>query len=707
MKNFLDSLRLDGRRKLPVIYQTEASECGLACLAMIACYHGYEIDMFSLRRKFSISLQGITLANLIDIASRMEFTSRPIRLEIEFLYQLSTPAILHWDLNHFVVLSEVIGDRLVIHDPACGKVEMSIAEVSKHFTGVAVEVDPGIEFKRKVELQPLGMRNLLGKVRGLKTSLTQILILALTLEVFSLVGPMLHQWIIDDALVSSDADLLTIVVVGLSGLALLQALVTYFRSHILIYLGASLNVQWVANVVTHLLRLPVSYFEKRNVGDIQTRFGAIQSIQQILTMSFVTAVLDGAVGLTTLGMMLVYSPTLTAISGVVVLAYAGIRQLRFHALRAAAMGQLVRYGAQQSMFLESLRGIQAIKLFNMQSNRMNRYMKLVVETANCDVQIKNVARNFEALNGILVAVETGLVLWLGGRFVLAGQFSIGMLMAFLAYKMQFTGRITSLVDRIIELRMLRMQGERLADIVLTEPEEDQAQPYLSTEQIQPTLELRNIYFRYSDGGPWILKDFSLKIESGESVVLVGASGAGKTTVLKILLGQLVPQLGEVLVGGIPMHHIGLAQYREMLGAVMQNDQLFAGSLMENISFFEEKINLAKIEEAAAFAQIHEDICRMPMGYNSLVGDMGSTLSGGQKQRIFLARALYKNPKFLFLDEATSHVDTEMESSIGLAIGKLSMTRIVVAHRLETIRTSGRLIFVGPIPQLREISQISQ
>lgn len=695
--SLFENLQLDGRNKLPVIYQAEASECGLTCLAMIAGYYGHEIDMITLRRKFSVSLKGLTLANLVEIASRLELVCRPIRIELDYLSQVATPAILHWDFNHFVVLQKVSGKYVIIHDPAQGRIRISISEFSKHFTGVAVEVAPGVEFKRKAEVQPLGIRNLMGKVRGLKSSLVQILILAFTLEVFSLLGPMLHQWIIDDALVSHDIDLLAIIIIGMTGIALLQTLVAYFRSRILTFMGSSLKVQWVANVVGHMLKLPTTYFEKRNVGDVQTRFGAINTIQQIVTTSFATAVLDGVIGITTFLMMLIYSPILAAVSLGIVIVYALIRFLRFNSLKNASLGQIVRYGMQQTMLLEILRGMQTIKLFNSQANRLNRYMKLVVETTNCDVKIQNVTRNFEALVGFLTALETGLVLWFGGKYVIAGNFSIGMLMAFTSYKMQFTTRIISLVDRSIEFKMLRMQAERLADIVLTDIEPENSSPYLTSEEISPSLEMRNVYFRYSDSEPWILRDFNLKIEVGESVVFAGVSGAGKTTVLKILLGQLLPQSGEVLVGGVPLLNLGLTRYREMIGAVMQNDQLFNGSLLENIAFFDEKFDLHRVEEAAKRAQIHDDILKMPMGYNSLVGDMGSTLSGGQKQRVLLARALYKSPQILFLDEATSHVDTNMEVSIGQAINQLAVTRIVVAHRLETIRASGRLITIGKIP----------
>jgi len=395
-------------------------------------------------------------------------------------------------------------------------------------------------------------------------------------------------------------------------------------------------------------------------------------------------------------MMLLYSPALAAIPVVTVAVYAILRSLRFASLRAASLGQMMRYGAQQSLFLESLRGIQAIKLFNNQATRLARYMKLVVDTANCDVQVQRLGQFFEAANGTLLAVESGLILWVGGHAVLGASFTVGMLMAFLSYKTQFSARVTSLIDKVIDLRMLRLQSERLADIVLSKPEAEPVLPYLSAQEVVPSLELRNVSFRYAETEPWVIQRFSMRVEPGESVVLVGPSGCGKTTLLKILLGQLAPQVGEVLVGGVPLQQLGVGRFLDMAGVVMQNDQLFAGTLAENISFFDEQCDPARVERCAALAQVHEDIRLMPMGYNSLVGDMGTTLSGGQKQRILLARALYKQPEILFLDEATSHLDGALETSIAGAIAGLAMTRVVIAHRQETIRAGGRQIQVGPI-----------
>jgi ATP-binding cassette, subfamily B, bacterial CvaB/MchF/RaxB len=690
----LDGLNLGFGKKLSLVLQTEGAECGLACLAMVAAFHGYQTDLQHLRRKFTVSLKGLNLAQLIQVAGRMNLSCRPLRVELRALGQLVLPTILHWNLNHYVVLKQIKGNKITIHDPAVGLQTLTLEEVSKHFTGVAVEVEPNIRFQKRTERQSIRLRGLMGRVRGLKTSLLQALMLALALEIFVLVGPFLTQWIIDDALVSGDKDLLTVIVIGILLLGLLKTAVSAVRSWVLMYLGTSLNLQWVANVMEHLLRLPVAFFEKRHMGDIVSRFGAISAIQQTLTTSFLAAMLDGVMAITTLVMMFVYSPLLGFIALGAVALYGVLRLVRYDALRMASEGQIVRLARQQSHFMETIRGIQAIKLFNRQADRKTRFLKLAVDSTNSSIAIQRLNITFQTINSLLVAMEGALILWLGSKSVMDHTFTIGMLMAFIAYKDNFTGRISSLIDKSIEVRMLRIQAERLSDIVLAVPEPDLPQPLFACETVEPSIELRNVRFRYADGEPWIIDGLNMQVGNGEAVVLVGPSGCGKTTLLKIMLGQLQPVEGEVLIGGIPLAQLGLAYYRSLIGAVMQDDQLFAGSLADNISFFDSAPNQAWVEGCAQLAQIHTDILKMPMGYNTMVGDMGTTLSGGQKQRIFLARALYKRPSILFLDEATSHLDTALEKDITSAIATLKLTRIAIAHRPETISASGRAISLG-------------
>ncbi len=692
MKALLDALSF-GAGRVPVILQTEAAECGLACLAMVAAPHGLRTDLPTLRQRFSLSLKGATVADLVRMADELRLTARAVRAEMAHLPQLQLPCVLHWDLNHFVVLTELTRKGAVIHDPARGVRRMPLAELSTHFTGVVLELSPAPDFQPRTERQAVTLRQLLGHVTGLKRSLGQIFVLALALEVFMLLSPFFLQWVVDGVLVSADRDLLVTLGIGFALLVLLQVATGAIRSWAVLYLSATLNLQWLSNVFAHLMRLPVSWFETRHTGDIVSRYGAVQQIQQTMTTSFIEAVLDGLLVVLTLAMMWVYSGTLSAIALGCVAVYALLRWAFFRPLRDATEEAIVHDAKRSTHFLESLRGVQSIKLFNRQHDRQAQYMNRVVDAMNATIATRKLDLMFGVMHKLVFGLERIAVIWVGALLVMDRNFSVGMLFAFFAYKEQFALRVSGLIDKLVEMKMLKLQGERLADIVLTAPEAQLDLPQRERE-IEPRLELSGIHFRYSDAEAPVLDDFSLTIEPGESVAIVGPSGCGKTTLLKLMLGIHSPQAGEMRVGGVPLKQLGLRAWRDMIGTVMQDDQLFAGSITDNISFFDLNPDLAWVEECAQLASVHDEIEAMPMGYHTLIGDMGASISGGQKQRLLLARALYKRPKILFLDEATSALDVDRERLVNQAIRQLSLTRVIVAHRPETIASASRVVVLS-------------
>ena len=689
--SLLDALSFGGaRRRLPMLLQTEGAECGLACLAMIAARHGFDSDLATLRRRFSVSMKGATMADLVRVAGQLHLNPRAVRAEMEHLPQLELPCILHWDLNHFVVLKEISGGRAVIHDPARGVRRLAMAEVSRHFTGIALELSPEADFRPGVERQTVGLRQLLGRVTGLKRSLAQIFLLAFALEAFMLLSPFYLQWVVDGVLVSDDRDLLITLGIGFGLLVLIQVGAGAIRSWAVLHLSSTLNIQWLSNVFAHLMRLPVTWFDRRNTGDVMSRFGAVQHIQQTMTTSFVEAVLDGLLVVVTLAMMLVYSGSLTAIALASVVAYGLLRRAFFRPLREATEEAIVFDAKRSTHFLESLRGVQSIKLFNRQADRQARFMNLVVDSMNANIATRKLDLMFVVLHKLVFGIERVAVIWVGALLVLDHRFSVGMLFAFLAYKEQFAQRVSALIDKAVEIKMLRLQGERLADIVLAEPE-----PVVDVAARlgdgTPTLEVVDVGFAYSASEEPVLRKLSLRIDPGDSVAIVGPSGCGKTTLLKCMLGILAPQAGRIRIGGVDLQQVGLRAWRDMIGTVMQEDQLFAGSIVDNITFFDADADTAWAEKCARVAAIADEIEAMPMGWHTLVGDMGTSLSGGQRQRILLARALYKRPKFLFLDEATSALDVDREREVNAAIRQLDITRVIVAHRPETIASAGRVI----------------
>jgi ATP-binding cassette subfamily B protein RaxB len=688
----IDALRLSpfGRPRVPVLLQSEAAECALACLAMVVAAHGHRTDLPTLRQRFSLSLKGATMADLVRMAGELRFNARALRVEPEQLQQLTTPCVLHWDLNHFVVLTEVRGSTATVHDPARGLRRLKLHELSEHFTGVALELAPSVDFSPRVERQSIGLRRMVGPVRGLKRSLAQILLLAVALEVFVLGGPFLLQWVVDDVVVSNDRDLLLTLGIGFGLLVLLQVVTAALRSWAVLHLSATLNLQWLGNVFAHLMRLPVAWFEKRHAGDVWSRFSAVQQIQKTLSTHFVEALIDGLLVVATLAMMAFYSLTLTAIVLAAVAGYALLRWLFFRPLRQATEETLVHEAQQASHFLESLRAVQSIKLFNRQADRQVRFMNRVVDAMNAGIATRKLELLFSVLHRLLFGLERVAVVWVGALLVMDQRFSVGMLFAFVAFKEQFGQRVSALIDKGVELRMLRLQGERLADIVLAAPE-DMGVPRLSDRAPDPRIEVRGVGFRYADNEAEVLQGVSLTIEPGESVAVVGPSGGGKTTLLKLLLGIHAPLSGEIRIGGMPLSQLGLAQWRSMVGTVMQDDALLTGSVIDNISFFDATPDIEWVMQCARIAAVHDDIEAMPMGYHTLIGEMGSSLSGGQRQRLLLARALYKRPQVLLLDEATSALDVERERVVNQNIRRLQLTRVIVAHRPETIASATRVI----------------
>ncbi len=639
----------------------------------------------------------------MGFGTALNMTVRPLKLDLAHIHQLKLPCILHWDLNHFVVLERVSRRAVTVLDPALGKRRMSMEEFGKHFTGVALELTPTADFKPKDERKQVALSSLTGRVLGLKRSLLHILGIALALEVFAIAAPFFNQLVVDEAIATHDADLVVVLALGFGLLLLIQTALSLARSWMVLVLGQSLKLQWAGNVFGHLVKLPVSFFERRHMGDIISRFNEVETIQKILTTSLVEAVLDGVMAIAALVLMWLYSPQLMAVVLTAVLLYGLLRWAAYRPLRDASAERLLAAAREQSNFLETLRAIVPLKLFGREQDRRARWQNLLVEVQNRDLRTAKMGIAFMTSSQLINGIENLVVVALAARMVMqsgtlqngvvSSVFTVGMLFAFVGYKTQFSQRVKALIDYAVDIRMLSLHAERLGDLVLTAPEPHDATDN-SLAHLAPSIELRGVSFRYASDEPWVVHQCSLQVAAGQNLAITGVSGCGKTTLLKLMLGLLTPLEGEVLYGGVPVRQLGLQNFRRVMGTVMQEDVLLSGSIADNVACFDLQPDQARIESVAQIAAIHEDIVRLPMGYQTLVGDMGSSLSGGQKQRLMLARALYKQPRVLALDEATSHLDVGTEQRVAQALAEMRTTRIVIAHRPETIARAERVVVMA-------------
>ncbi|MCC5450870.1 peptidase domain-containing ABC transporter [Rheinheimera sp. UJ51] len=684
-----------------MIYQSEAAECGLACMAMIANHHGHQLDLTTLRNRYSVSFKGANLQQLMVLANQLGLAGRALKLELEDLAKLKTPCILHWEMNHFVVLRKVHRNGISILDPAMGERRLSLKEVDKAFTGVALELTPTSEFSQVDERVKLKLTAFWQKAAGLWPSLSKLFILSLLLQLFLLASPYYTQLVVDEVLISHDKPLLIVLALGFGLLVLIQVVTQTLRGWVVLHLGSVLSVQMATNLMRHLLHLPLSYFDKRHMGDVVSRFGSLHAVRELFTNSLVEGVIDGIMALAVLIMMYLYSPKLALVVVIAVMFYAAIRFFLYRPLHQLTETSIMASAKEQTNFMESVRGMQSIKLFGQQAQRLNVWQNRYADAINQNYRLGKWQLGWQSTNHLLFGVENVLVVYLAALTVMSGDMTVGMLFAFIAYKSQFTNRTAALIDKLIEIKMTRLHLDRLADIALTEQErEGLTNPYRT---ISGNLTLTDLQFRYASNEPWLFNQLNLTVKAGDNIAIIGPSGTGKTTLMKLMLGLLTAENGKVLIDGIEITQLGLRHYRSQIAAVMQDDQLLSGSLAENISFFDPELNMQQVHEAAQLAGIHHDISAMPMGYNSLVGDMGSSLSGGQKQRVLLARALYRKPKILFMDEATSHLDVQLEHYVNQAIKQLNMTRIIIAHRPETILNAAQ-IYLLQNGQLQEITQ---
>ncbi len=693
--SFLDSLpRVAGigalrrPRSVPVVQQTGSTECGLASLASVLAFHGRHIPVHALRDHLTAGRDGTNAADLLHLAERHGLAGRGLRVDaIEDLRRLQRGAILHWRFSHFVVLDRAVKRGLRVMDPAAGRRIVNWEEVSRNFTGVAVELWPTDTFRT----QKAGGRGVLrdyARVILRSGHLPQLLAMSAAIQVLGTATPLFTALLVDRIVPREDQGLLLTVAVALIGIAGFSTLFSFVRSRLTVEVMSRIDARLTVSFVERLMELPFSYLQNRSSGDLMLRMNSHVQIRNALTSTAFSAVLDGVFVLAYLVLMLL---TDVVVAGLVIVL--GVLRVTVFVVTRVRLRELVsesiqRQAEARSYQVRMLSGMEALKSMGAEREVARKWTDLFVKELNIGIEQNRLNATVGAITGALSGVGTMLVLIVGAMRVLDGHMTLGVMLAMNAFAMGFLGPLSKLVGTVSSIYLLGSYVDRIEDVIETEPERRVRGPGPDVDPRE--VSMQDVTFRYSDSGPEILQDLSFTIRPGEFVAFVGPSGAGKSTVAKLLLGLYEPTKGHVLYSGTDLATLDLREVRRSIGTVTQTGWYAADSVRENIALGNPEMSLAEVIEAARLACIHDDIAKLPLGYDTMLYDGGFLLSGGQMQRLALARALAKGPPVLILDEATSNLDTKLEAKIQARLARLACTRIVIAQRLNTIRNADRI-----------------
>ena len=681
-----------GAAQLPIIRQTLASECGLTCIAMIANYLGVGADLVELRKQHSLSLSGATLKGITEICGRLRLSTRAVTCAVPELRKLRTPCLLHWRFNHFVVLRSANRSHVVIHDPARGIVREKYGQVAEAFTGVALEVSRAPGFRKTRPPPKLRLSGLLPVNLNMLRTLLGGLVLALICELLVLASPFYLQVVIDQVLGKGDALLLNTLCVGFGVMLVFQVIANTMRQLTFQYLSQVSVFDMTARILDKLLALPLAYFRDRDLGDVQHRVQSTRRVQNFIVHSAPAFLLDVLFFVLIVGLMTAYDRDLTMLAIIVTATWCLWRAIVFPLGLRLSNDIALSESFVETHFLETLRAVQTIKLANGEAARLSEWRDLFANGINEKIKAGNLAVLDSAIRQLLFQGLRVVCIYFLARKALEGQMSIGMVSAFVAYLGMFITRAGGIVDRSIEYKLLQVPLDRLADIVFNE-DEPTAQGGAERKRSEDEVELRHVAFTYGEQQPWILKDCSCRIPKNGFTAIAGRSGTGKSTLLRLMAGVESVSEGEIFVGGIAVRDWRTQSLRSRTATVFQEDCLLKGSVAENIALFDGKPEPDRVRRAAKRACVDVEIEALPMGYETRIGDLGSSLSKGQLQRILIARAFYRRPKLLLLDEATSGLDARLEKRVIQSISQLDATRVVITHSDRMLEAADEVLWL--------------
>ncbi|MDC0708259.1 peptidase domain-containing ABC transporter [Stigmatella sp. ncwal1] len=679
---------LPQRKRIPFIPQLTATECSAACLAMVLGYHGRAVRLEEVRRVFSPSRDGATALAIIEAAQTFGLHAQAARLELEALEYLEPGTILHWEFRHYVVLQRVRRTAVDIIDPSVGRRRIPMASFGRSFTGVAVLFEPTDDFVPTPRQRPWDVREVLRLLpRGL---MARLVALSLLVQLLPLGIPLISRAIIDRVAPSGDTRLLLALSASGGVLVLFQFLSALVRGHLLARLRNEFDGLLTRKLFSHLLELPYGFIQRCFTGDLLSRLTGNASLREMLATGVLSSMLDGAFVTASLVVLLAVSPSL----GALVLCLGGLQgavlALVLRRQNELAMQNLEVEARAQGVQFEMLNGLETLKAMGAEAGALGRWAHFYVDALNVSLERGRLSALTESVMSVLRVGSPAVLLLFGASQVMAGRLSLGDMVALNTLGMGFLTPLSSLVSTGMRLPLLGSYLARMQDLLGTRPEQSggTAKP---APRLTGAITLERVSFRYWEGAPWVLDGVSVEIRPGQMVALVGRSGAGKSTLADLLMGLYPPTSGCIRYDSMNLSELELRTVRQQLGVVLQSPFLFAGTIRDNIAQGDPSLSLEDVIEAAKLAHLHSDIEALPAGYDTLLPERASSLSGGQRQRLALARALVRKPAILLLDEATSSLDAVTERHIQMALTGLVCTRVVIAHRLSTVRAADLIL----------------